>query len=400
MRAVLLTHPTGEQFPMILDDEGLPIVSASEYLLSRHTLASNTRMRNARELMALYRWVQKYRIDLDAMFEGRERPSMTMFTTSLVNGLQRKYRNVVSAGVVELKSYKDSQKAVSTNTYRSRLLTVRSFFSDQFDQSLDERRNDPIAWKKVNEIRDTVIGWLDKQMRSGASNKRKDAALTEKEAEKLLEVVLDQDEVFSRSRFVRFRNYISVSIMLCFGLRPGELLSLRDADLILSSSSQLNVFRRPPDPLDTRLPRPAIKRSGRPLAIYDYRLARHLAEYVKMRSEVLEANKECHEYLIISQDGKPLSHSMITKLFQVVRTRYKSIFRSDLNASCLRHSFSTNMENEMRALGVEEERRRKLLAFARGDSSLSSQDAYLDAAFLKDFEEASRRHQGIFRGGN
>jgi len=56
-------------------------------------------------------------------------------------------------------------------------------------------------------------------------------------------------------------------IMLNYGLRPGELLSLRVEDIEFGAISAIRVTRRPPNPNDKRNPRPQIKRNGRVLPI-------------------------------------------------------------------------------------------------------------------------------------
>ncbi len=71
-----------------------------------------------------------------------------------------------------------------------------------------------------------------------------------------------------------------VMLMLSFGLRPGELLSLRVEDVQLGGISSIRVHRRPPDAKDKRKPRPQIKRNGRTLSINDKALAKELDVYI------------------------------------------------------------------------------------------------------------------------
>ena len=53
MKVKVVTHPTGEQIPIILDYDELPIPAPNEYLLSRRDRSTNTLIRNARELSLL-----------------------------------------------------------------------------------------------------------------------------------------------------------------------------------------------------------------------------------------------------------------------------------------------------------------------------------------------------------
>ena len=54
-----ITHPSGDQLPILLDGDGLPIPSPNEFILSRRYLSTNTLVRNLRELAVFYRWLGK-----------------------------------------------------------------------------------------------------------------------------------------------------------------------------------------------------------------------------------------------------------------------------------------------------------------------------------------------------
>ncbi|GIA89178.1 integrase [Vibrio cholerae] len=42
MKIELVTHETGEQIPMMLDDSGMPVVLPNEFILARRSLSTNT----------------------------------------------------------------------------------------------------------------------------------------------------------------------------------------------------------------------------------------------------------------------------------------------------------------------------------------------------------------------
>lgn len=103
---------------------------------------------------------------------------------------------------------------------------------------------------------------------------------------------------------------------LYYGLRPGELLSLRVEDVEIGAISSIRVHRRPPDPKDTRKPRPQIKRNGRVLPIEDSNFAKFLDAYIMQDLEILEERSGSEsDYLILSDEGRPLSQSSITQFF-------------------------------------------------------------------------------------
>lgn len=111
----------------------------------------------------------------------------------------------------------------------------------------------------------------------------------------------------------------------------------------------------------------------------DQAFARELDEYILIWRERLENNAKAEtEYLILSDEGEPLSQSSVTLLYQTLRSKYSSKLPENLSAKSLRHTFSSRMERALRDSGVDEARRRKALAMLRGYSSLDSQSVYID----------------------
>lgn len=82
------------------------------------------------------------------------------------------------------------------------------------------------------------------------------------------------------------------------------------------------------------------------------------------------------DYLILNKDGKPLSIASITQYFQILKAKHAEFLPTSFSPKTLRHTFSSSMERLLREAGVEEDHRKKALAYLRGDSSLSSQDVY------------------------
>ncbi len=184
--------------------------------------------------------------------------------------------------------------------------------------------------------------------------------------------------------------------MLSFGLRPGELLSLRVEDIQLGDISSIRVHRRPPDIKDKRKQRPQIKRNGRTLAINDRSLAKELDTYITKWREMLDEKNQTDiewDYLILNQDGKPLSLASITQYFQILKEKNAEFLPTNFSPKTLRHTFSASMERLLREAGVEEDNRKKALAYLRGDSSLSSQDVYT----FKETELEANKYLGQYQ---
>jgi len=112
-------------------------------------------------------------------------------------------------------------------------------------------------------------------------------------------------------------------IMAYYGLRPGELLSLRVEDIEFGAISGIRVMRRAPDLKDVRRPRPQIKRNGRVMPIDDSKFEKKLNDYIMIWRECLEEKSpEDSNYLILNDEGQPLSQSSLVQLFQLIRIKY------------------------------------------------------------------------------
>ena len=162
-------------------------------------------------------------------------------------------------------------------------------------------------------------------------------------------------------------------------MRPGELLSLKVEDIQIGAISSVEVRRRPPDLNDNRSPRPKVKRNGRLIPIVDQSVAKDIDQYITVWRDELESSSESEsEYLIVSDEGKPVSQSSVNKLFTNISDKYPDEFPSTFSPKTLRHTFTSQLETCLANAGVEEDRRVSTIARVRGDSSLSSQTTYTE----------------------
>ncbi len=383
MKIELVTHETGEQIPMMLDDSGMPVVLPNEFILARRSLSTNTLVRNLRELSVLYRWLDKSNYDLSAKLLAQNSFNEAELKGGLVEALRIDQAN----GRINL---------VAPNTFNQRLTTIRQFISWCMDVLISQLPLSSLDYERLRERKSFFLKMLEGSFMSATPMKKSlRKGLNEVEVDFLLAVLRpDAKQGFGRDPDVKFRNYVSVGLMLFCGLRPGELLSLRVEDVQVGAISAIKIERRPADPLDARRPRPQIKRNGRLIPIESRQFAFTLNEYIVTWREVLES-KSNHEsdYLILSDEGVPLSQSSITQFFQLLRTQYVDRLPENLTAKSLRHTFSSRLERVLRASGMDEQRRREALAFLRGDSSLDSQDIYIAQEVEEQAVKSLRRYQ-------
>ncbi|HFG1810876.1 TPA: tyrosine-type recombinase/integrase [Vibrio cholerae] len=383
MKIELVTHETGEQIPMMLDDSGMPVVLPNEFILARRSLSTNTLVRNLRELSVLYRWLDKSNCDLSTKLMAQNSFNEAELRGGLVEALRIDQAN----GRINV---------VAPNTFNQRLTTIRQFISWCMDVLISQLPLSSLDYERLRERKLFFLKMLDGSFMSATPMKKSlRKGLNELEVDFLLAVLHpDAEQGFGRDPAVKFRNYVSVGLMLFCGLRPGELLSLRVEDVQVGAISAIQVERRPSDPLDVRRPRPQIKRNGRLIPIESRQFAFALNEYIVTWREVLESkNNYESDYLILSDEGAPLSQSSITQFFQLLRTQYVDRLPENLTAKSLRHTFSSRLERVLRASGVDEQRRREALAFLRGDSSLDSQDIYIAQEVEEQAVKSLRRYQ-------
>ncbi len=106
------------------------------------------------------------------------------------------------------------------------------------------------------------------------------------------------------------------------------------------------------------------------------------------REQLAEKSKYESDYLLLSDEGDPLSQSTLTLFYKRLRAKYPKQCPPQLTAKALRHTFSSAIEKELRNGGMEEENRMQALAYLRGDSSLDSQSVYI----AQEIEEQVGRH--------
>ncbi|PHM56854.1 integrase/recombinase XerC [Xenorhabdus sp. KK7.4] len=361
----------------------MPVVLPNEFTLARRSLSTNTLVRNLRELAVLYRWLDKSQCELSTKLLAQKSFNEAELKGSLVEALRIDQAN-------------GRTSAVLPNTFNQRLTTIRQFISWCMDVLTSQLPMSSLNYELLRERKSFLLKTLDGSFMSATPMRTSlSKGLSEAEVAFLLEILHpNADQGFGRDSAVRFRNYVSVGLMLFCGLRPGELLSLRVEDIQVGAISAIKVERRPADPFDTRRPRPQIKRNGRVISIDNRQLAFTLNEYIVTWREVLEANSNLEsDYLILSDEGIPLSQSSVTQFFQLLRTQYSKHLPENLTAKSLRHTFSSRIERVLRASGMDEQRRREALALLRGDSSLKSQDTYITQEVEEQAIKSLKRYQ-------
>lgn len=384
MKVEVISHESGELFPILLDDEGMPIPLPNEFILSKRHSSSNTLIRNLREVKILYLWMKLHQIDLRERLIKKRPFTEAEIIGSLVEFLRKDHE----------KKHKTIKIAVRPDTFNQRLITIKEFFNWYIEMYIGTLSFTSNNYQYYITYKTRLISLLDRCfINSPPTNKNLTKGLTSREQSNLIKLIKPK---MQSQNPIEYRNYIMLMLMLSFGLRPGEVLSLRVEDIQLGGISSIRVHRRPPDINDKRKQRPQIKRNGRTLAINDRSLATELDLYITKWREMLDERNQTSiewDYLMLNQEGKPLSLASITQYFQILKERYADFLPANFSPKTLRHTFSSSMERLLREAGIEEDGRKKALAYLRGDSSLSSQDVYT----FKETELEANKYLGQYQ---
>lgn len=384
MHVEVILHDSGELLPILLDDEGMPIPLPNEFILSKRYLSPNTLIRNLRELKIFYQWMAIYAIDLSDRIITKQPFTEAEITGSLVEFLRRTHE----------RKHKIIKIAVTPQTFNQRLITIKLFLNWHIETHIGTLPFSSDHYQYYLAYKTRLISLLDRCfINSPPSNKSVNKGLISSQQCMLINLIKPKAD---SQNPVEHRNYIMVMLMLSFGLRPGEILSLKVEDIQLGAISSIRVHRRMPDVKDPRKRRPGIKRNGRTLVINEKSLAMEIDIYITKWREILDKNNQTEmgwDYLILNSEGKPLSLASITQYFQILRKKYPEILPTNFSPKALRHTFSSSIERLLREAGVEEENRKKALAYLRGDSALASQDIYI----FKEIELEANKYLGRYQ---
>jgi len=380
----IILQDDGERLPLLTDADGFPIIEPNCFILTQRGKAWRTLASKLQSIAILYQWAEKNRIDIDYRISCG-----VYFSESEING------HLLSA---LRKSYRKSQVIplyVSPKVFNTRILCILEYLSWKFSVAI---MRIAISDDRINQIRERqqiILSWLRNAKLSQTAAENKVSLGLSTHQKKLLLNMINTRSPSNPFHFeaIKQRNYIIVLLLLSFGLRPAELLTLRISNIQSGPIPSIVVIRRPHDPDDPRKFNPEVKRSGRILPIIDIKLARAIDNYiVEYRPTLEEKNEEGSDFLILSEDGLPLSLSSITKIFKKIKEQNNALPRN-FSPKTLRHTFSTELEKAMRDSGISEARREGILMHLRGDTSPKSQRIYIEAAIREEAALFIGKHQ-------
>lgn len=378
LKTVVLSD--GERYPVLLDEAGIPDWNATLYITTQvrnASKASNTMATVLGAIRSLFVWAKRNQVDLEERFARREfltreeLESIRQHTQNLIKEesgdkvvviekLMRKPHRSESARALA----HPVQKRVHTETQYIRLTYIADFVH-WLAVRVVEGQSKQLSAEDQNRIKAMVVGIRRlRPVRRSRSRLNARRALSQQDQSRLRDLVQAATDKNVFHPDLHKRHKVIVELMLSFGLRAGELLSLKVDDFDFQTN-EVVIARRPDDVEDPRAKQPTLKTLDRRLAM-SQPLAKTVMDYVMTdRRKVRPANK--HPFLLVTMKtgpfyGRPLSYDALAKLFSKLRGALGADV--GLSAHVLRHSANENLSrlfDEQKAEPAAEEKIRSYM---------------------------------------
>ncbi len=398
---------------MLLSETGIPIFDPTVWSVARYRSSSSATMEQAlRGAMLVHLFCLRHQIDLNERFSAG-----TFFSSDELEALavdaskqfaelhkplppaspRRRTRRLNSTTIqMPLRTLppQTAVKTVSSPTTR-----VRLHYATRYLNWLGEREKSRKTFGATTST-DTyiktheyglrlleMIEQIEERSPSGSGNSR--MSLEPAQVAKLLEVT-DLDSPLNpwTDPFVRVRNSLIVRWLLGTGMRRGELLGMhvRDFD---RGRAYCEIKRRHDDKRDKRRRQPNAKTLER-FAPLDEPLVRLGEEYLKARRGIEAARK--HGFLIVADDGAPLSVSSISAMFALLRQQFPEL--GPVTAHVLRHQWNEDFSAYADRIGMDAEEEVRERSWLMGWSVASAMPSwYLKRRTKKKADEHSKAMQ-------
>ncbi|MDP3210400.1 site-specific integrase [Methylotenera sp.] len=317
-----LIFESGERFPMLLDEDGMPDFWATLYTSNNLRALTQTSITSIlRSINHFYKWQQAFGRDLfQEINEGKVPDSNFVISLKEFCGMrddliQNRFFSERQKKVINLLDLKLAIISVHNQVgsdYQSRRMSDISLFIDFVGREIVRRKSN--AEKLLGALHN--LGREFKSNLPKSTYGRNNRALPHAE-KKAFDDFMDLFEIDSirnpfKNEGLKLRNYILIQLLFLTGFRSGEVLSITLDDIGSDTEYPVvSVKRNHDDKNDSRRFQPVAKTIGRGNQITP-KLLESIDKYIfKVRGKFEAAKK--HPYLLISHKGKsagqPLSNS-------------------------------------------------------------------------------------------
>jgi integrase len=380
-RLKTLTLDSGERYPILVDNHGMPHWHA--------TLFTTTQLRNAGKttntmisvlaaIRTLYAWAKGNDIDLEARFAKRvffndqDLECLWHHLTTRRNedcnrDTEKKVTRLPRNAERSRAKAAQTEPSISSNTLYNRLTYINAYLKWLAIRVIEQESKhiDASTMECIKEMGTRLSARRPpKRTPSQVSARR---GLTDKQQAALLDLIANDSAANPFAPAVQVRNELMVLMLFHLGVRAGELLGLRVDDIDFQGNTVL-ITRRHGDAKDPRSNQPVAKTVDRRVPIADG-LARRAANYVMNERRKVPGTKR-HPYLFVTHRagpflGAPLSIPSLIKLFAQIQ-RAAPNHLGTLSAHVLRHTANDRFSSLMDRSGVSSAKEDKMRSYLMG----------------------------------
>ncbi|QFS18492.1 site-specific integrase [Acinetobacter indicus] len=329
-----------ERAAILVDSEGLPLTYPNLYSiihLRNPGYTINTIIAVLEDIELLYLFLDKLEIDIQERFKNKESLKMNEIE-AIVNLANFKRDYFLSEK--SSKKILSFPKKLKKESIRANIVIRDDCVSKELIYRRLTNFAEYLEWLEIYLYPSSVsnIAKKFKARRPNLSTDESDEykSFDQEQINIILQTVnpSNQQSIW-QSEYVKYRNELIVYILLYLGCRKGELLNIKLTDFTSKNGiSYVTIKRNHDDQSDIRLYQPLVKTRSRSLAL-NLNLKKKIDEYIlKYRSTAL--NAELSDFLILSNQGKPLSINALDKIFTQISKAV--LFR--VHAHAFRHTWN------------------------------------------------------------
>jgi integrase len=398
---------TWERYCLLIDKEsGIPLYYPNLFVTSQ--IRNHSKSLAAMEaaltgVNVLLAFCDEYGIDLETRFLKRK-----FFLLHELDAIrdycQRSFASerVVSSGgpiPISRKRKPEPQQTVGTGSEYTRLTHI-SNYSKWLAETLLFNGLDTQTTRDIAKMKERLAS--RRPPRKGRNQLNHENGLTDEQVDILLEVVRPGSEFNPfHDPAIQIRNRLVILILVYLGVRGGELLNIRAAD-INWSTKQIVIARRADEKEDTRIDQPLVKTLDHRAPMKDT-LVEKIHEYIsKYRKKVKNANK--NDYLFVTHkagrtQGQAMSIRGYQKIISTIASAHPELAK--LHGHALRHAWNYRFSRHMDEMDnpptpeLQEKIRSNLQGWNEGSGTAASYNQRFTEA--KAMEIGLKLQEGITR---
>jgi len=383
----------GERLPMLIDSQsGIPDYWVTLFSITQYrskSSATNTIEQILRQLMLLNIFLNNETIDLDErIFQGKllhlhEIENLCDLCKLYVKDITPTPKKTSLPKVPKLASLEKFRSSpshkpintVSSDTTGNRIRTIKDFLLWRADIHFTQLNEKDSVFNILNESKKILQTNMTSRIPKSSHGSQVNApeGLSQEEITLLFETINRHSETNPwKNTFTKIRNELLILWLYQFGVRKGELLSLKISDINFQTKT-FDLVRRADDSNDSRINQPVLKTRERRIAI-PQKILELTRDYIINHRTLLPHAKK-HEFLFVaSKSGLAMSLDAVNKIFTKLKETYPNTF-TRLSPHILRHTWNDNFSSIVEKRDISESEEKKMRSYLMGWSETSNSAA-------------------------